>query len=121
MEDKKFEKLSNLVGETITVEKVLDFQWKMWDAANNKMLVSDNWQQGYQKRWQVVTDRGQIDMSQSQVANMLEAVSHAGQSNIIGCTFSVKSNGKTGKEIRYFLNAVRTAPSQQEEMTEDMW
>lgn len=107
-----FNKLSNLVDQDIQIESVMGFQWKMWDATNNKMLVSDTWQKDYQKRYQVVTDKGQLDMSQSQMANMLEGVCHAGKSDIIGCTFHVKSNGKSGKEIRYFLNAVKTAPQE---------
>lgn len=120
--NQNYEKLSNLVDENITIENVLGFQWKMWDAQNNKMLVSENWQKDYQKRYQVITDKGQIDMSQSQVANMLEGVCHAGKSDIIGCTFHVKSNGKTGKEIRYFLNAVRTSEnSSQSELGEEPW
>lgn len=121
--DVKFEKLSNLVGQEITIESVGMFQWKLWDNQNNKMLVSDSWQKDYQKRYPVTTDKGQIDMSQSQVANMLEGVSHAGKSDINGCTFNVKSNGKTGKEIRYFLNAVRTPEnsSQDDSGGEEPW
>lgn len=106
--DIKYEKLSNLVGSEITIESVQGFQWKMWDSVNNKMLVSDSWQKDYQKRYQVITDKGKIDMSQSQMANMLEGVCHAGVSDINNCTFSVKSNGKTGKEIRYWLTPIRT-------------
>lgn len=106
----EFNKLSNLIDENITIEKVDRFQWKKWDQANGKMLVSEDWQPDYQKRYQVTTDKGIIDMSQSQIAQMLEGVSHAGAADIIGCTFNVKSNGKTGLEIRYYLNAVKTAP-----------
>lgn len=118
-----FIKMSNLVNEDITIESVLGFQWKLWDNANNKMLVSDNWQKDYQKRWQVVTDKGQVDMSQSQMANMLEGVAHAGKSDIIGCTFNVKSNGKPGKEIRYWINAVKTAPKEDinQDIGSDEW
>lgn len=109
-----FVKLSSLVGQDILIESVLGFQFKMWDNENKKMLISDNWQQGYRKLWQVVTDKGQLDMSQSQMANMLEGVCHAGRSDIIGATFNVKSNGKTGMEIRYYLNPVRVASIEQE-------
>ena len=108
--DKQFTKLSNLVNEDITIERVDAFQWKMWDAANSKMLTSENWQKDYQKRYPIVTDKGQLEVSQTQLAGMLEAVSNAGKSDIINCTFHVKSKGQTGKDIRYYINAVRTAP-----------
>ena len=108
--EKSFTKLSSLVDDEFTVEKVWGYKWKMWDTTQNKMLVSDNWEKGYQKRWDVDTDKGKLDISQSQMGNMLEGVCHAGNAYINGCTFSVKSNGKTGMEIRYYLNPVRTKP-----------
>lgn len=106
----EFNKLSNLVGEDITIQSVLGFKYKMWSPSENKMLISDNWEKGYRKLWQVVTDKGQLDMGSGQVGNLLEGVMHAGKSDIIGATFNIKSNGKTGMEIRYFLNPVKTAP-----------
>ena len=106
----EFTKLSNLVGEDFTVESVIGFQFKKWDAQNNKMLISDNWQEGYRKLWQVVTDKGQLDLGDGQMGNLLVGVMHAGKSDIIGATFNVKSNGKTGIDIRYYLNPVKVAP-----------
>lgn len=107
--EKNFTKLSALVDSEFTVERVNGYKWKMWDVSSNKMLVSDNWEKGYQKRWDVDTDKGKIDFSSSQLGNMLEGVCHAGAADVNGCTFSVKSNGKKGIEIRYYLNAVRSA------------
>lgn len=117
--EKSFTKLSALVGDEFTVERVWGFKWKLWDVSSNKMLVSDNWEKGYQKRWDVDTDKGKLDISSSQLGNMLEGVCHAGSADIIGCTFSVKSNGKTGKEIRYYLNPQRTRPAGEEGQGDD--
>lgn len=108
MESKPFTKLSALVDDEFTVEKVWGYKFKMWDVGSSKMLTSDTWQKGYQKRWDVDTDKGKLDISATQLGNMLEGVCHSGAADINGCTFSVKSNGKTGMEIRYWLSPVRT-------------
>lgn len=82
----------------------------MWNVAEKKMDVSQDWQKGYRRMWQVETDKGQLDLSDSQLGNLLVGVHHAGKSDIIGATFSVKSNGKTGMDIRYYLNPVKVEP-----------
>lgn len=109
-----FVKLSALVNEEFTVKNVKGFTYKLWDNQNNKMLVSDQWQKGYRKLWQVVTDKGQLDLGSGQMGNLLEGVMHAGKADIIDCTFSVKSNGKQGMEIRYYLNPVQTSVPEEE-------
>lgn len=108
MENKKFVKLSDLVGDRFTIVKVGKFSYKKWDNENRKMLVSDNWVQGYNKVYQVESDRGYVDMSSAKVGEMLESVSKFGESSIVGRVFNVKSNGKTGMDIRYFINPERT-------------
>jgi hypothetical protein len=99
-------KMSELVGSEFTVEKVWGFKWKFWDNEARKMLVSDEWVKDYRKIYGVTTDKGSLDVSQSQFASMLEGVSEGGKSDVVGKTYTVKSNGETGKEIRYFINPV---------------
>lgn len=108
-EERKYTKLGDLVGRTFTVEKVWGYDWKMWDNTNKKMLRSDKWEKGYQKKWQVVTNHGQMDLGTGQFSSLLEATYNAKEDNssLVGKKFEVKSNGKTGMEIRYFLNLVR--------------
>lgn len=103
-----FVKLSALVGEEFTIQSVGGYQFKKWDNQNNRMLVSDNWEKGYKKVWQVDTDKGQLDLGTGQMGNLLESVMHAGSADITNVTFGVKSNGKTGIDIRYYLNPVKT-------------
>lgn len=105
--EKKFVKMSDLVGDQFTVDSVGKFVYKKWDNENRKMLISETWEQGYQKVYPVNTDKGTVDMNSGKMGEMLESVSRDGQSTIIGRTFNVKSNGKTGMEIRYFLNPER--------------
>ena len=109
-------KLSDLVNETIKVEKVFPFKFKMWDNEQHKMLVSDTCQQGYRKIYTVDTDKGRLDMSQSQIAQMLEGVTADGRADINGRKFTIKSNSKTGMEIRYFINPVKEDEVYEEEL-----
>lgn len=104
MSDVTYIKLSDLIDGEFTVEKVYFPQYKMWDNDAKKMLVSERWEKGYRKIYGVVTDKGTLDMSSGQIGNMLEGVSKGGEAKLIGRTFSVKSNGKTGMEIRYYIN-----------------
>lgn len=111
MENKRFVKLSDLVNERFTIVKVGKFNYKKWDNENKKMLVSESWVQGYNKIYQVETDKGYVDMSSAKVGEMLESVSKFGESSIVGRVFNVKSNGKSGMDIRYFINPERTDTS----------
>jgi hypothetical protein len=114
MERPSFVKLSDLVGDTFTVEKAGGYNFKMWDAQNRKMLISDNYQQGYRKIYTFTTDKGVLDLSSAQVGTLLEVVYDKGAADINGKTFEVKSNGKTGMDIRYFFNAIRTEKKKEE-------
>jgi len=100
-------KLSSLVDGTFTVQKVFGYKFKMWDNATKKMLISEKWEKDYRKMYTIDTDRGTLDVSASQMGNMLEAVTKDGRADINGRAFSVKSNGKTGMDIRYYINAVK--------------
>ena len=102
--DNKFVKLSELVGQTFTVTSVGEHKFKMWDNAAKQMLVSDDWQKGYKKVYAVDTDKGRLDIGQGQMGTMLEAASYRGKADLTNVTFELKSNGKTGMEIRYFFN-----------------
>lgn len=103
----KFTKLSALVGDTFTVEKAYGFLWKRWDNEAKKMLTSDNYEQGFKKVYSVDTDKGKLDLGGGQLGNLLEATYKEGRSDIIGKTFEVKSNGKSGMDIRYYINLAK--------------
>lgn len=97
-----YAKLSEL--ESFTVTRSNGYKWKMYDEEQRKMLVSDSWQPGFGKRYSLATDQGTIEVSQFQLQSMLEGAYKDGISNIVGASFSVKTNGKTGKDIRYYIN-----------------
>jgi len=102
-----YTKLSSLVNGTFTITKFNGYKWKMWDNVEKKMLISDTWQKDYRKVYQVETDRGLLDLSASQTGVLLETVVRNGIADLNGRTFQVKSNGKSGMDIRYFFNAIQ--------------
>ena len=102
-----FTKLSNLVDDTFKVEKVWGYKWKKWDNEASKMLVSETWQEGFSKKYDVDTDKGKLDLGSGQLGSLLEAVFYQGVADLNGKTFAVKSNGKTGMDIRYYFNVVK--------------
>ena len=108
----EYTSLKQLVDQNFTVIKVWGYKWKKWDPENNKMLSSDTYVQGFSKKYDVDTDKGKMDLGSGQLGNMLEACLKDGVSDINNKTFSVKSNGKEGMDVRYFINLERgTAPA----------
>lgn len=112
MDKPKYTKLSELVGDQFTIEKAYGYQWKMWDNVSNRMLISETYEQGYRKIYSLDTDKGKLDLGSGQLSSLLEAVYKNGAADINGKTFSVKSNGKSGMDIRYYFNLVKTEPKQ---------
>lgn len=104
MEEKKYTKLSALVDDTFTVISSQGYKFKKWDNDEKKMLISDEWQKDYRKTYSLETDKGTLDVGSGQLGNLLEAVFYNGEAKLTGTTYEVKSNGKTGIEIRYFFN-----------------
>jgi len=108
MEQKKYVRLAD-VG-TFTVHEAYGFQWKLWDQETKRMLILDKWQAGAKKVYSIKTNKGYLDISQAQLGQMLEATYSKGKADIAGRNFTVKTNGKTGIEIRYFINLAKDAP-----------
>ena len=107
MEDKpKYTKLSALVDDMFTVEEAYGYQFKKWDAESKRMLVEDRYAEGFRKVYSLNTNKGKLDVGSGQLSSLLEAVYKSGKADINGRTFKVKSNGKTGMDIRYYFNAV---------------
>lgn len=103
-----YTKLSALVGDIFTIEKVWGYNWKKYDPEQNKMLVAERFEPGYRKVYEVDTDKGKLDLGSGQLGTLLETVFKEGKADLNDKTFEVKSNGKTGMDIRYFFNEVKT-------------
>lgn len=121
MDQPKYVKLKDLIDDEFTVEKVWGYNWQMWDQAEGRMIRSDEYKKGFQKKYQVDTDKGKLDLSQSQIGSMLAGVldPKAGGAQIEGATFTVKSNGKSGMDIRYFINPARKTTEKPKPVYED--
>ena len=115
MQDNKptYTKLSNLVNDTFTVTEAFGYQWKRYNAEVKRMEISEQYAEGFRKMYTINTDKGRMDLGAGQLGQLLEGVYQKGVADINGRTFSVKSNGKTGMDIRYYINPVRdNAPKQ---------
>jgi hypothetical protein len=101
-----FFRLKDING--FTVNKVFEYKWKLWIEAEKRWVVDENYFEGGKKKYKLgVTvngSQGYLEVSQNQLANMLEAYHNDGSSSIIGCDFTVKTNGKDGMDIRYYIN-----------------
>lgn len=117
--ENKFVKLSSLVGGGFTVDKYNGYSFKKWDTEQNKMLTAQSYVEGYKKSYSFDTDKGQLDLSSAQLGQALEGVFKDGKSEIIGRTFSVKSNGKSGMEIRYYINPAQRDVEPPKSVSED--
>jgi hypothetical protein len=115
-----YTKLSELVGKTFKVEKVWGYNWKKWDNDAKKMLVSKDWIEGYRKVYEVDTDKGRLDLGTGQIGSLLEAVFQNGKADLNGVTFEVKSNGKTGMDIRYYFNPTKEQKEEVKDESEEV-
>ena len=106
----QYTKLSALVDQDFTITKAGGYQFKKWDNEAKRMLTEEKWTEGYRKMYTIDTDKGRMDLGAGQLGNLLEGVYKNGVADINNVTFHVKSNGKSGMDIRYFFNVVRDAP-----------
>lgn len=116
----EYVKLSSLVDGRFTVNKVYGYTFKKWDDAAGKMLVSENYMEGYDKRYGIDTDKGKLEVSKAQISSMLEAVIKDGVADLNNVTFEVKSNGESGKDIRYYFNPQWTLKTEAKQETKEV-
>lgn len=107
MDNKKYTKLSELVNSQFTVTDAFGYTWKKWDDTSKRMLTSERYEEGFRKVYSVKTDKGSLDLGSGQLSALLETVYVRGKADIINRSFAVKSNGKTGLDIRYYFSAVK--------------
>lgn len=97
--------------QLFTVNKVFGYDWVEWNNETKEMKREKDWFQGAKKQYNlgvsVNGEQGYLNVSSNQLAYMFESVQKDGVSDLIGVQFTVKTNGKEGKDIRYFINPVR--------------
>lgn len=99
-------RLKDLVNSTFQILEVQKYVWKKWSEEEKKMLTSDLYVEGYRKTYPLKTNKGKLDLGSGQLGNLLEAVFYQGKADLISKTFEVKSNGKSGIDVRYYFNVV---------------
>lgn len=99
-----FVKLSALVGSTFVITTNQGFKYKMWDSANNKMLVSKTPKKGYFKDFALETNKGLLNLRSGQLGSIFAECLDGLTASLENKTIEVNSNGKTGVDIRYFFN-----------------
>lgn len=119
-----FTKLSALVDQEFKVLKGKGYHFQQWDNDNRTMKKDDKWFEGAQKKYEVETDKGILTLGPGQLGALLQETYKEGEANINGVTFHVKSNGKSGMEIRYFFNVASQAtlsrPTPQEDRVREV-
>lgn len=108
MEKTTYTKLSALIGDEFTITQAGGYTFKRWNPDAKRMETSEQYQDGFRKMYTIDTDKGRMDLGAGQLGNLLEIAYSKGVADINGKTFSVKSNGKSGMDIRYFFNLKRT-------------
>ena len=98
----EFIKLSTV--SEFTIVKPIKSYWLRWDDEKKEYERSESYQEGFQQKFQIETDKGIIDFSGSQLGQLFFEGREGLTSDINGKTFEVRTNGKQGKDIRYFLN-----------------
>lgn len=98
----QYAKLSEL--ESFTLRSYNGYKWKKWDADNRKMLVSDTYQKEYSKKYSFETEHGTLELGAGQMKSILLEMFDHRKPRLQNLTFNVKTNGETGKDIRYFFN-----------------
>lgn len=111
--ENKYAKLKDI--DQFTIKSIASPHFQKWDKENKQMLKDPGYVEGYKKVWEATTDKGILTLSRDQMGQMLIAFLDNGKCDVVGKTFKVKTNGKEGMEIRYFINGVYDAPSKSEE------
>jgi len=94
------------------VIKVEKSHWKGWSDKDSKFFVYDSYPKvkpegmEVRKYWVLECSEGTLELSSAQFSQMLEGcfVLYNGTAEPKGKRFTVKNNGKQGKDIRYWIN-----------------
>lgn len=116
MEEKvTYTKLKDLIDDQFTIVKVNGYNFKQWDNESKRMISEPRYFPGSRKLYTIETDKGVLDLSEHQLGSLFASCQHAGKSDLIGVVVGVKSNGKTGMDIRYYLNPLKMEKVKTEE------
>jgi hypothetical protein len=100
-----YKKLTDLVDKQFKFIRVTDSAYTRWDDVNKKYERSDTPQKGFQRKWKIeISDKdgvSSIDVSDDFLSKVL-LDGYAKNCKIENQIVYLKTNGKTGMEIRYY-------------------
>lgn len=107
-------KLADLSGYRFKVLEMQGYLWKRFNEETKKYETSDKAEPGYQKKYTVLIKSDfkgtpedyKVEMSASQVGTMLEQCLVGENASIKDTYWNLKTNGKTGIEVRYWFNRI---------------
>ena len=106
-----FKKISEV--KSFTIRKIAKTYFERWNDTEKKYEKSEVWAEGFSPKWLIETPEYFLPLSKDQISQcLMSSFKLDGTSNIVGKSYTVKTNGKVGKEIRYFLNEMRMPSSQ---------
>lgn len=103
-----YKKVSDLVGSQFTVRSLSGVEYIKFE--DGKPVKSETPQKGFKKVMKLVISMDKdyiVGFSAGQVSQMFEGAMEGLKADLTDKTFAVKSNGKTGMDIRYFFNLVK--------------
>jgi hypothetical protein len=105
-EQNSYVNTKDLVGKDFHIVAVAPRQYRTWDAVEGKFKYSDTPKKGYQAFWKITLDNGTWSASGGQYSQILLAAESEGMSDVMDKDFNCQSNGKTGMDVRYFMNLI---------------
>jgi hypothetical protein len=102
-----FKKMSDLSEKQFRFNKVLGSSYKRWNEEEKKFEESLTPTKGFSRKWKIsITDKDgecQVEVSDDMLSRVL-LDAYAKHCGIEGQIIYLKTNGKTGMEIRYYPN-----------------
>lgn len=115
--DVQYIKLKEMCDDKpFTVNSMLPPRFVRWNDQERKFDTATVPTSGFSKQWTVDTDRGRVNLSQSQMGSLLETSldSQTGTATVIGKLFKVtKNNPEDPKHTRYYFNSVEPKKHEQ--------
>lgn len=108
----EFIKLAELDSYRFKVLEVQGYLWKRWNDETKKWETRDKSEPGYQKKYILLIrsdfkgkpDDYKVEVSASNIGTMLEQCLVQEHASIKDTYWNLKTNGKTGIEVRYWFN-----------------
>ena len=95
-------------GLVFSLKNFVQKGYQKYDEVNKKFVKSPTWSEGMSPVYLFgLKDGQQIELSRATLSQCLVSAFDYSK-GLLECNFVVKTNGKAGKEVRYFINQVKS-------------